>query len=131
MPRSPLAVEADRRLREQLEASSRNALLLITLDVAVPLRILEMQDWTPDRRIESAKGIGQLITEKGDVLQFGGRKGEAAQVFNALAQGLAVGAYQPGGIRFGGRHWVVEQEPERPPQDLSDAEWMADFLSGL
>lgn len=81
-----------------------------TLRVAVPMWILKMQSerWTPEQRIERAGVCGQVVAEKGDVLQFGGRKGEAAEAFNRLAEGLAASAFSPGGVMFLGMRFSVD-----------------------
>lgn len=80
--------------------------LIIALDAAVPLHVLLMRDWPEHRRINEARWAAQVVAAKGDVLQFGGRG--AAHAFNALAKGLAVAAYAPGGVTFSGRHWCVD-----------------------
>ena len=60
--------------------------LLETLMLAVPLRIWELQDRTAQQRAVIAKRCAQVVAERGDNLMFGSkRKGETAQVFNALA----------------------------------------------
>ena len=41
------------------------------------------------------------------------RKGDLALCFNAMAQGLALLAFCPGGIVFAGHHWEA-QTPEVP-----------------
>lgn len=35
----------------------------------------------------------------------GGKPGQVARAFNAVAQALALGALQPGGVTFGGMHF--------------------------
>jgi hypothetical protein len=81
--------------------------LKIALSAAVPLRIWEMRDWSERRRIEETRGVADVIGCEGDLLMFGGKRGETARVFNALAKGVAAAAYQPGGITFLGVHWCV------------------------
>lgn len=80
-----------------------NALLLIALDAAVPLWIEKLREVPVASRIERARGLADIIASKGDVLQFGGKG--CAEAFNALAESLACLAFQPGGVRFMGRHW--------------------------
>lgn len=82
--------------------------ILIALEAAVPLHILLMRDWPETRRISEARWAGGVIAERGDVLQYGGKRGAAAQAFNALAKGLATAAYQPGGVTFAGLHWCTD-----------------------
>jgi hypothetical protein len=81
-----------------------NAALLATmLEVAVPLWIERVRSMTPEQRLARAREAGQIVAEKGDVLQFRSKKkGESANAFNALAEGLAVLAFAPGGVKFMG-----------------------------
>jgi hypothetical protein len=78
-------------------------LLTASLEVAVPLRIFEIRDWTLKKRMEVARHCAEVVASHGDDLQFGGK--HTADAFNKLALGLAVMAYQPGGVTFMGRHW--------------------------
>lgn len=81
-------------------------LLLMSLEAAVPLWIEDAKRLPWKRVQERAAECAQTIGEKGDVLQFGGgKKGEAARAFNALAEGLAYLSFSPGGVKFMGRHW--------------------------
>jgi hypothetical protein len=84
-------------------------LLRTSLAVAVPLWIHDVRDWPFERRAEQARKAASLVASKGDVLMYGGRAGEAAEVFNELACAVACCAYQPGGITLFGDHWEVEQ----------------------
>lgn len=97
------------------------AALSIALSVAVPLRIAEYQkgggpgDADRDRVREFAIVLG----EKGDVLQYGGKPGEAADLFNRLADGLAVLSFQPGGVKAFGEHWQGYPDFEYKPANDS------------
>jgi hypothetical protein len=83
--------------------------LVATLELAVPMRIWELEGRTPEQRAVIAKRCAQVVAERGDNLMFGSkRKGKTAAVFNALAEGLACAAYQPGGVTFAGRHWCTD-----------------------
>jgi hypothetical protein len=89
--------------------------LLIGLDAAVPLRMLDLGRMCVDRRRATAKAwaaeAADVIACKGDVLQYGSkRRGEAADAFNHLARGLAALAQSPGGVLFAGRHWCIEHQ---------------------
>lgn len=92
--------------------------LIIALDAAVPLHIEGMKDWSVDRRIGEARRVVDIVASQGDVLQFRSKKrGESAQAFNALARGMAVAAFQPGGVTFGRSsraHWCVYPHPGCP-----------------
>lgn len=59
-----------------------------------------------------------LIGGKGDVFQFsGGKKGEIAKVFAAVARGLAVLALQPGGVTFDGIKYQACPQCAKPIAD--------------
>jgi hypothetical protein len=85
-----------------------NDLLSISLSAAVPLWIEQLRPLAPEQRLARASGLADIIAEHGDIIQFrGGRKGDTAKAFNALAEGLAIGAFQPGGVTAFGQHWCV------------------------
>jgi len=86
----------------------RQITLVESLAFAVPLWIWDLRIYTDAQRAARANRCGRIVAERGDVLQFGSkRKGQAAEVFNALAEGLACAAYVPGGVTFAGRHWCT------------------------
>lgn len=89
-----------------------NDALLFALAAAVPIRIAELMRLPPQLRNSTgsawaAAGVDAVACH-GDTLQFGGRRGEAATVFNALARGVAALALAPGGVCFAGQHWCVQ-----------------------
>jgi hypothetical protein len=91
-------------------------LLAGMLDLAVPLWIVELRALTFEERAERARRGVQVICESGDVLMYGsgikpkaGQLGKTGEAFNAVACGLAALAYQPGGVKFLGRHWEVRE----------------------
>jgi hypothetical protein len=92
---------------DRLDACGKNvsALLLSSLDAAVPMWMLELKHATGAQRAEIGSRCAEEVAAHGDVLLYGG-KGCAA-VFNALAKGIAVAAHQPGGVTVFGRHWCV------------------------
>jgi len=130
------------RAGEGLRGNPALDVLLITLELAVPMRITELLRMTSTQR-ESvrmvwAKAAAQAIASQGDVLQYGSKKrGEAAKVFNRIAMGLAAAAFQPGGITFAGcQHWEVTADdlvapagpapagvpyPRRPVENLMES----------
>jgi hypothetical protein len=64
-----------------------------------------------EQRIARASGLADIIASQGDIILYrGGKKGETAKAFNAMAEGLAIGAYQPGGVTFLGEHWCTDHE---------------------
>lgn len=97
-----------------------------TLAAAVPMAMMRLaamtppvRDWT---RQQWATRAASLVAHQGDALMWPTKRREpsmrsgvridgtagTADVFAALARGLAAGAYQPGGITFAGRHWCAD-----------------------
>ncbi len=91
--------------------------LPIMLEMAVPLHIEEVRRWTVEQRHAFCREHAQDIASRSDVLMFGGKKGEAAKLFNILARALACLAFQPGGVRnFMGLSWDAQpDDPTLPP----------------
>ena len=86
------------------------------LAVAVPLRIWRLQERGGPTEADFQNGttLGALIAEKGDLLFHRGKKaGESAGVFNAVAQGIAVLSFAPGGITLFGQHWETKREENK------------------
>lgn len=74
-------------------------LLTDMLSIAVPMWIIDMRNWTWEERTESIDALGEVISLNSDVLFNGcGKKGEVANVFNAIAKCIAILAYCPGGV---------------------------------
>jgi hypothetical protein len=96
-----------------MEASE--AALRAALGAAVPLRIEALRRLDPvtfarafDR--ERLDALAQTVAEHGDdVLFLGRKKGESARVFNAVADGIALLAFAPGGVSLFGSSWVAER----------------------
>ena len=93
------------------ENDHKAALLRSTLGAAVPMwgwkwdeRLLH---WSDDQITARAQELGQIVAEKGDVIQFKEKK-NTALAFNALAEGLALLARVPGGVKFLGDHWEIK-----------------------
>lgn len=84
-------------------------LMTATLQVAVPLWIEQLRPLTPEQRLARAGELADIVAEHGDIILYrGSKKGETAKAFNALAEGLAIGAYQPGGVTFMGEHFCTD-----------------------
>lgn len=88
---------------------SRKDLLVTTLLTAVPLWYVELG--LPKTLPEFFKSgelgkIAETVAFKGDLILFsGGKKGETAEAFNALAKGMAILSAVPGGCDSFGYHW--------------------------
>lgn len=95
-----------------MTAPAENVNLRVLLELAVPLHIHEIRHWSTQNWIHQAQHCADEVASKGDILQFRSKtKGETAKAFNSLAQGLAILAYQPGGVTFAGLHWCADLHP--------------------
>lgn len=86
-------------------------LLVATLQAAVPMWIDQYQNWDTYSRQCRATHCADEVAAHGDILVFKqktaeGRKG-TVNAFNRLAEGIAILAYNPGGVTFAGHHWCV------------------------
>lgn len=90
----------------------QDIVLIETLRLAVPMWADDLRRMSPDDRqlhIRAwASDAVDQVASRGDTLQFGGKRGAAANVFNHLARGLAALSFQPGGVTFAGEHWCVD-----------------------
>ena len=94
------------------EFIQNEALLLTSLEVAVPLRLLEMVEssgghlnWNRDV-VPRTQELATVIGEKGDVILFRSKKkGESAKAWASLVEALALLSLAPGGVKFRGLHW--------------------------
>jgi len=86
---------------------SKGGLLQTHLSFAVPLAIYELRKRSGPVAddYEFAAAFAQTLGEKGDVLLYGGRPGEAAELMGQLTRALAVLAFQPGGVTAFGIHF--------------------------
>jgi hypothetical protein len=103
-------------MRIQDSRANCDPMLALFMGVAVPMWIERMKDW-PLGDIEtrahsltdivtSSQGIAAMVDPDARGTQ---RKGELANAFNALAEGIACLAHCPEGICFGGHHWEVKR----------------------
>jgi hypothetical protein len=98
-------------------------LLLMSLEAAVPMWLAELD------KLPASLRSGQLdfwrahaleeVAAHGDVLMYGGKKGDAAKAFNWLARGLAALSTNPGGVAFLGRVWCADHSPGGAPRGES------------
>ncbi len=105
----------------------KSAFLPGLLYLAVQSEIQWVWGMTWDDRIKLAKDAASQIAEKGDILQYGGgKKGEVAKAFAAMARGLAAAAFVPGGITFQGERYQACEGCGRC--HMSEAERIRDCL---
>lgn len=94
-------------------------LLVISLQAAVPLHIAEVSNWPPGERTRRARRAADVVASHGDNILFKSKKsGDTAHAFNELAIGLAILAFQPGGVSFAGCHWVAAPSSEKVGSDM-------------
>ncbi|TCO57170.1 hypothetical protein [Actinocrispum wychmicini] len=99
-------VETLRSERARLEETLANDVPLVeSLRFAVPIHIEYVSRWDERVRQGHTREAATTIGIYGDALQFRGKN--AALAFNSLARGLALLAYQPGGVAFAGLYWCV------------------------
>lgn len=85
-----------------------------TLAVAVPLWILRLHERggvTPEDFRRIAIELDPILERADALLLYRGKeakKGEIAQAFNKLAEGIAILSFVPGGIRIFGSHYCAE-----------------------
>ncbi|MFI1194047.1 hypothetical protein ACH4T9_12430 [Micromonospora sp. NPDC020750] len=114
-----------------MSALDDNPTLVIALQAAVQLRILELRQHHPATRDRLcsrwAADAVDPVASRADAMQYGGKRGEAAQVFNALARGLAAAAFNPGGVTAFGEHWCVDHAAcEAADRQAADAPSLLD-----
>nr|MDQ2876850.1 hypothetical protein [Actinomycetota bacterium] len=91
-----------------MTGSYENDLLPIALSAVVPLWIERVRPMTDGQRQARAAELAGIIGSRGDVILYrGSKRGETAAAFSALAEGLAIGALQPGGVTAFGQHWCT------------------------
>lgn len=101
----------------------RGAHLAMALEVAVPLWISQLQRVPWASVMERAKVCSGAVAARGDLLlTLGPRKGDTAEVFNRLAEGIACLAFAPGGVRLAHLRLHFEaRHPEASPASPSSA----------
>ena len=87
----------------------RSDLLSVSLELAVPLWIERVRWWSDAEQARRARICSVEVGSHGDGILF--RTTHTKTAFNALAEGLAIAAFAPGGVTFKGQHWEVP-----PPQ---------------
>ncbi len=81
-------------------------LLTCTLQLAVPLWIERLRGRPWEHIQQRAKVCSDTVAHRGDVILYRGKKrGESAEAFNALAEGIACLSFAPGGVKVFGQHW--------------------------
>ena len=96
------------------EREPRLDVLAIHLECCVPLRILELRQAGQEERLRlGAEASGQIAAHGDDILFRGSRRGDSARAVTWLVTGLAVAAFQPGGVRFRNLAWCAAHPGHR------------------
>ena len=98
------------------------AMLRASLSLAVPMWADRLRSVPFRDLLARAPEIGQHIASKGDCILFKSKKGETAEAFNQLAEGLAILSFVPSGVTFMGDHYKNEHPGQEDPS-------LTDFLN--
>lgn len=89
-------------------------LMRTTLGFAVLMWVMALSRRPLGELVGEAHECAQVVGEKGDAIQFRSKtKGRTAEAFNALAKGIAILSFAPGGVQFLGDLYDYEH-PDRP-----------------
>jgi hypothetical protein len=84
---------------------SNNSLEMM-LGIAVPLWIEKLRHASWDYIMKRASECSDVIVYEADnILYKSKKKGETAEAFNRLAEGIACLSFVPGGVTVFGKHW--------------------------
>ncbi|MGD1939964.1 MAG: hypothetical protein ACFB0G_01500 [Leptolyngbyaceae cyanobacterium] len=91
------------------------------LQCCVPLKIMELEraGGPTESDFAQMRSFAQTLAEKGDTLQFGGKRGEAASLMNQLVRALAVLSFATPRSREEVFSWL-EFRSELHPYDFGD-----------
>lgn len=102
--------------------SFQRDLLQVSLATAVPLHIAELRGRSTEDLLRIAQESATEVASHGDVVLYRSKKkGATASAFNALARGLAVLAFAPGGVTFMEMHWEVAGPGPLSSEELRSA----------
>lgn len=101
------------RLRLEESRGDIDPLTRAFIGATVPMWIDQMRPWRPERRLLKARELADVIAFEQcsaalcdpEARGTGKKAGGLAKAFNAIAQGLALIAFCPGGVVFGGHHF--------------------------
>jgi hypothetical protein len=88
------------------EEATTQSLLSISLSAAVPLWAMQFRDLSWDTLQSYLPDIIDMVASHGDNILYRSKKsGETAAAFNALAKGIAILSFCPGGVKVFGNHF--------------------------
>lgn len=92
-------------------------MLLTVLNGLIPLHLARLASLSEGDRKRLAERYADELAAGADRLTAPGNftdRRERARALTALAGGLAIGAMQPGGVTWAGRHWCARPHPDCP-----------------
>lgn len=91
---------------------------MLTLAVPMWQERLKARPWAD--LVPRSREIADIVASHGDVILYRGKKtGETAAAFNALAEGLAILSFAPGGVRFMGCCWT-DRHPDTAHRGIAE-----------
>jgi hypothetical protein len=94
--------------RDDASNVAGQALLEAALAAAVPLWVERLRHQPQGYIASRARDCAQVVACRGDVILFRGKKGETAEAFNRMAEGIACAVLMTvGGVRIFGLHFEV------------------------
>jgi hypothetical protein len=112
-------------LSRTLDQSLIPPLLMAVLDGLIPLHLMRLAELSEGDRRRLAERYADGLAAGADRLTAPGNfddRGERAEALTALAGGIALGAMQPGGITWAGRHWCTTPHPNCPVNKVNRRE---------
>lgn len=98
-------------------------LLMTMLDGLIPLHLMRLSDLSEGDRRRLAERYADDLAAGADRLTAPGNfddRAERSEALTALAGGLAIGAMQPGGVTWAGRHWCTKPHPDCPVNKVNE-----------
>jgi hypothetical protein len=92
-------------------------LLMTVLDGLIPLHLMRLAQLSEGDRSRLAERYADALAAGADRLTAPGNfddRAERSEALTALAGALAIGAMQPGGVTWAGRHWCTKPHPNCP-----------------
>lgn len=110
-PSPPPPAPPPPKRRGETELPERDPLLRGMLELAVPMWMDRMRPLgTAERELMRTSAL-DVVAHRADTFMYPGKKGQAAEGFNAIAKGLALLAFCPGGVTFLGLHFEETRAP--------------------
>lgn len=103
--------------------NQRMETMRVTLEAAVPIWIMRLLDvpWAgKQQRIQAVEAVLAQPGYAEALVVGGGKEGMAAAAFNAVAEGIAILSFVPGGVRIFGSSWDAREWAQRLGREVDD-----------